>query len=250
MRRFLRIVSTVMIVGGIGACLWAVVVWQWQDPFTALYTTYEQHQLASRYDKQLASYKPVDERPIPAVTSGVPGGHTSWVSQEEQMVALAADRYRKSLKIGQPLGRIKVPRLGIDMLLVTGTDHDSLTKGPGWYTGTYLPGEGQLIYIAGHRTTYLAPFAAIDTMRPGDRVTIELPYATFVYETRYHAIVTADDVSRLKSHGHELLALQACHPRFFATHRYIVYAVPIKVIPRVGRPYSLQPPRVTAGSNA
>jgi len=69
-------------------------------------------------------------------------------------------------------------------------------------------------------------------------VTLELPYATFVYRVTRHVIVPATDLSRLRSHGREVIALQACHPRFFASHRYIVYARPVRVIPRGGRPYS------------
>ena len=57
-------------------------------------------------------------------------------------------------------------------------------------------------------------------------------------------IVPSDDLSVLKSHGHEVVILQACHPRFFATHRYLAYAVPIRVEPRVGPPYS--PPEALA----
>ena len=94
------------------------------------------------------------------------------------------------------------------------------------------------MYIAGHRTTYLAPFSHIDELRRGDRITLEMPYATFVYRVTGHRVVTADDLAVLRSHGHELLELQACHPRFFATHRYIAYARPVRVIPRVGKPYS------------
>ncbi len=163
----------------------------------------------------------------------------SSVAVERRLVALDAKRYRESLHPGSPLGRIKVPRLGLSSVLVTGTDHDSLTKGPGWYTGTYLPGSGQLMYIAGHRTTYLAPFAHIDRMRPGDLVTIQVPYGTFVYKVRSHKIVSAGDLSQLKTHNHEVIALQACHPRFFATHRYIVYAYPWRVIPKGGKPYDV-----------
>ena len=110
-----------------------------------------------------------------------------------------------------------------------------------------MPGENQLVYIAGHRTTFLAPFSHIDTLRRGDRVTLELPYATFVYRVTGHVIVSSDDLARLKSHGHEIVALQACHPRFFATHRYIVYARPVQVRPRHGTPYLISSSgRVTA----
>ena len=132
-----------------------------------------------------------------------------------------------------------VPGLGLKAIVVNGTSHDDLTKGPGRELHTYMPGEGELVYVAGHRTTYLAPFAHIDSLQPGDRVMFELPYATFEYEVTGHRIVTADDLAVLRSHHQEVLALQACHPRFFASHRYIAYAKLVRVTPRDGRPYTL-----------
>jgi sortase A len=233
MRRALRVLGTLLIGCGIALLLWTGIVWRWQDPFTALYTASQQHRLAAGLDKRLAAYSP---------PAGLSEG-SNWIAREKRLVALEARRYRRSLKTGEPLGRLKVPRLHLSIIVVVGTDHDSLTKGPGWYTGTFLPGEGQLIYIAGHRTTYLAPFAEIQALRPGDTATLELPYGTFLYRIAGHAIVPARDVSRLRSHGREVLALQACHPRFFATHRYIAYARPVRVLPRGGRPYPVGPGR-------
>jgi len=125
------------------------------------------------------------------------------------------------------------------MIFVDGTNEESLAKGPGRDLSTYMPGEGHLVYIAGHRTTFLAPFSAINTMQLGDEVTLELPYATFIYRVTRWAIVPANDVAVLRSPDYELLALQACNPRFFATERYIVYARPVQVIPlaAIGPPY-------------
>jgi sortase A len=235
----IRFVGTSLVVAGICTVTWTIVVWRWQDPFTALYALYEQHKLASRYDKIAAAYEPLLTKRLPTAHARRHDSPALRLAVERRLIALDAERYRRTRRPGNPLGRIKVPRLGLNSILVTSTDHDSLTKGPGWYTGSYLPGAGQLIYIAGHRTTFLAPFAHIDSLRRGDTVTIEVPYGTFVYRVSSHAIVPADDVSRLRSHDREVVALQACHPRFFATHRYIVYALPVRVIPRGGRPYSV-----------
>jgi len=227
MRQTVRITGAILLGAGALGLGWALLVWQWQDPVTALYTTYQQHRLAASYDRTFASYQ----------AASLPTGPRVDLHAEQRAIKLEAARYRRTLKVGQGLGRIKVPRLGLNMVVVTGTDESSLEKGPGWYTGTRLPGEGQLVYIAGHRTTYLAPFAHIDALRRGDAVTLELPYATFVYRITGHVIVPSDDVARLKSRGYEQVALQACHPRFFATHRYIAYARPVEVIPRHGVPY-------------
>src|SRR5947207_857589 len=225
MRRTARILGTLMVVGGVLTLLWVVVVWQWQDPFTALYTRWEQHRLSSSYDERFTKFRPLQRT-----------GDS--LAAERLTIARDAARYRRESERGEAIGRIKVPRLGLNMIVVNGTDHDTLQKGPGRDLRTYMPGEGQLIYIAGHRTTYLAPFSHIDSLRAGDRVTLEMPYATFVYRIVRHQIVPSDDLAVLRSHGHEVVILQACHPRFFATHRYLAYALPIRVEPRAGPPYS------------
>jgi sortase A len=233
-RRAARIAGTLMIVAGIGAVGWVLLVWQWQDPFTAIYTKYEQHKLASSFAHRFADYRPPARRGTPAR----PGARMS-LSAEQAEIKTEAAAYRKSLQEGEPVGRLIVPRLGLRAIVVNGTAHDDLTRGPGRELHTYVPGEGELVYVAGHRTTYLAPFAHIDSLRAGDRITFELPYAAFQYEVTSHRIVAADDLAVLKSHHKEVLVLQACHPRFFATHRYLAYAKLVRVTPRDGTPYSL-----------
>lgn len=220
MRRGLRVGGTVLAAAGLLAAAWAFTVWQWQDPFTALYTAHQQERLDTEFVRQEAAYRPPASRGKPQ--SPLRG------------IRLAAGRYRGQLERGDAVARITVPRLGLSAIVVEGTDHASLTKGPGRYTRSYVPGEGELIYIAGHRTTYGAPLAHINRMRKGDRVTLVVPYGKFVYRVTGHVIVPADDVARLRSTGREEVALQACHPRFFATQRYIVYAKPVSITPRGG----------------
>lgn len=222
MRRFVRILGTFLVVGGVALLAWAFVVWRWEDPFTSLYTAYQQRKLDDRYQERAASFKPAD------------GAARVSLASLRRDLAVEGRRYRLQSRRGDPIGRIRVPRLGLDMILVNGTDRETLEKGPARDLRTFMPGEGRLVYIAGHRTTYSAPFSRIDALRPGDRVTLELPYATFVYRITGHVIVPADDMGRLRSRGFEQLALQACHPRFFATQRYIAYAKPLRVSPRFG----------------
>jgi sortase A len=215
-----------MIVGGVLTLGWALLVWQWQDPFTAAYTHWQQRQLSQTLSREFADFHPVKI------------DHTD-LAAERREVRSAATRFRKSADEGQAIGRIKIERVGLNMVLVNGTTHDSLTKGPGRDPRTYMPGQGKLVYIAGHRTTYSAPFSRIDAIKPGDVIRIEMPYATFVYRATKHDVVVATDLSVLRSPNHELLALQACHPRFFASHRYIVYGKLTSVEPRGGTPYDL-----------
>jgi sortase A len=229
MARAARITGTVMIVAGVCSIGWVLLVWQWQDPFTAIYAKYEQHKLASTFSQRFAEY----HAPAAPKPTGEPAADL------HRKIAAEARAYRRSLHEGEPVGRLIVPRLGLKSIVVNGTGHDDLTKGPGRELHTFMPGEGELIYVAGHRTTYLAPFAKIDKLRAGDPITFVLPYATFHYEVTTHVIVAADDLAVLRSHHKEVLALQACHPRFFATHRYIAYAKLVRVEPRDGKAYSV-----------
>jgi sortase A len=225
MRRWIRILGTVLVVAGTLTLVWALVVWQWQDPFTAVYTKWRQHQLSGQYEKRVESFRP-------------PPAHASPVN-EQRTIALLAKRYRRQAKRGEAIGRIKVSRMGVNMILVNGTDHDTLKKGPGRDLRTFMPGENRLVYIAGHRTTYLAPFSHIDRLKKGDRITLEVPYATFIYSVTGHRIVKSTDLSVLRSPRHELVELQACHPRFFASHRFIAYARLVRVEPRGAAAYNV-----------
>jgi sortase A len=226
MARPVRICGVLLMVAGVLTLGWAVLVWQWQDPFTAVYTHWEQHRLTQSLDREFAAFRPA-------------AAERSNLIAERHAIADDAARFRREAKRGQAIGRIVIGRIGLKMVLVNGTDHDSLTRGPGRDARSFMPGEDRLVYIAGHRTTYLAPFSHIDAIRPGDLITIEMPYATFSYRATRHRIVTASDLSVLRSPRHEQLELQACHPRFFATHRYIVYARLVSVTPRDGVPYRI-----------
>jgi len=235
MRRAIRAVGTLMIVAGVLTLAWAMLVWRWQDPFTALYTHWQQQKLASAYDKRFAAYHPhVRSRDLAAVQRGI---------------ALEARAYRRSLQAGDPVGRLKIGRIGLNMIVVQGTDHETLKRGPGHYLTTGLPGEHRLIYVAGHRTTYLAPFSAINDIRAGDYITFELPYGTFKYRVMRHYVVADDDTAVLVNRGREVLRLQACHPRFFASHRYIVDARLEAMILRGGPTFAL-PTRLAAATTA
>jgi sortase A len=237
-RRLIRLSGTLMVVVGSLLLVWSLLVWRWQDPFTALYTRWEQRDLAQEYERRLDQFE--SQAPVRVVVERV----------SPRVIAEQARRYRLGLREGDAIGRLKIPKLDLDMIVVNGTETKTLRKGPARHKRTFLPGEGKLIYIAGHRTTYSAPFSDIDDLRRGDRVRLELPYATVEYTIRGHRIVEAHELSVLRSRGREELALQACWPRFFASHRYIAYARPVRVIPRRGRPYAYRGSELQATSLA
>jgi sortase A len=220
-RRIARASGIVLIALGVLAFVWAFAIWRWGDPVTGLYTRWQQHQLQGELEAIERQYRPIASPPVtPQRPPPDPEAVAAAVKRQAQRLRAAADP-------GRPLGRIRVSRLGLNMIVVDGTDHDSLVRGPGIDRRTHLPGEGELVYIAGHRTTYGAPFARIDRLRPGDRVELDMPYGTFVYRVSSYVIVPADDLDRLRSRGREEVALQACHPRFSGSQRYIVYARPV-----------------------
>ena len=225
MRRLVRLLGTLMIVAGLGMLAWAITIWQWQDPFTAAFQRYEQRKLEQSFERQVDI---VERRPVVDST-------TSTAVSVQREAAREATAWRKTSGEGDAIARLRIPSLGVDEIMVNGTQTDTLKRGPGRYLGSYMPGEGELVYVAGHRTTYGAPFSRIDRMKKGDAVFVELPYGTFKYVVTGHRIVPATKVSELNSRGFEQLALQACHPRFFATERYIVYAKPVNITPRGAR---------------
>jgi len=151
--RLTRILGSLLIAAGVLTLAWVVVVWRWQDPFTAVYTHVQQTRLSHTYERRAATFRP-------HLTRGN-------LASIERQVAAEARAYRRRLHRGDPIGRLRIGRIGLKMIVVQGTDHDSLKKGPGHYPSSGLPGEGHLIYVAGHRTTYLAPFASIDSIRGG-----------------------------------------------------------------------------------
>ncbi|MGN6799438.1 MAG: sortase [Gaiellaceae bacterium] len=227
MRLASRILGLLLIVAGGLTLAWVVVVWQWQDPFTALYTHLQQNRLSHSYERRVRAFhpKPTKGKDLAAV---------------QVEIAAEARAYGHTIHTGDPIGRLKIGRIGLKMVVVQGTDHETLKKGPGHYAPSALPGEGHLIYIAGHRTTYLAPVAHIHDIKGGAYLTLSVPYATFTYRVQRHYIVRSDQLSVLKDHGREILRLQACHPRFFATHRYIVDAMLASITPTDGQTYAVK----------
>ena len=227
MRRLARIAGGLMIACGVLTLAWAVLVWQWQDPFTAAYTRWQQHGLSQQLDRRFAEFHPFHVE-------------TADLALQRRRIAVEAARLppRRSTRRRDRADRDPPHRPEHGARRRHGPRRRS-KKGPGRDARSFMPGQNRLVYIAGHRTTYLAPFSHIDAIRPGDEIRLEMPYATFTYRATRHRIVTASDLSVLRSPRHELLELQACHPRFFATHRYIVYAALVSVAPRGGTPYDV-----------
>ncbi len=214
MHRTWHILSIVLITAGIVVVLDAGITLADKEPLSSIYGSIRQREAADELEQIEAGYPNVGERAV-----------IDSATSERQRIASLARRFASKTKIGEPIGRISIPSMdGLDIVFVQGTDEQSLQKGPGHYSATPYPGEGGTVGIAGHRTTYLAPFRHIDSVEKGDRIVLDLPYATFVYEVQKTAIVQPTAREVVRPAGYERLVLSACHPLYSADQRYIVFA--------------------------
>src|SRR5271156_1094991 len=125
---------------------------------------------------------------------------------------------------GEPIGDIRIPVIGINQVVVEGTNTPDLRKGPGHYTGTPLPGQSGNVAIAGHRTTYGHPFYNLDSVKVGDPIVLTTLQGIFVYDTTRSTVVSPSDTSVVDNVLGDQLTLTTCNPRFSATTRLVVDA--------------------------
>ncbi len=126
---------------------------------------------------------------------------------------------------GSAIAIIDIPRIDLNMVVVEGTDTESLKKGPGHYTNTAYPWQKHgRVAIAGHRTTYLHPFFNLDHMKPGDKITLATEYGTFAYRVTRVFVVSPSDGSVLDQTSKPTLVLTTCNPKYSASQRLIVTA--------------------------
>ena len=145
------------------------------------------------------------------------------------------------VSFGKAFAILRIPRLGADYArpVLEGTSHDILQDGVGHYVGTSLPGAVGNFAVAGHRTTYGRPFHDIDTLVPGDLVIVETRSAYTVYAVKRHVIVEPTQVEVLDPVPQRpgakptvaWMTMTACHPKYSAAKRYVVFAELVHVYP-------------------
>ncbi len=205
-----------LIAGGI---LLAYPLW------SGLLATVQQGRLDDAYGRETARFtETVRSAKDKASKSEVPPGVE---------VHRLATLFAETLRPGDPVARLTIPRLDLEHVVQEGVsgrvaldpngDRKLLRNGPVHYGITPLPGAGDPFAVAGHRTTYGAPFSRLDALRKGDRVVVETPYARFVYAVARTTVVQPDDVGVLRDRGYGLV-LTTCTPRYSASHRLIVWA--------------------------
>ena len=117
---------------------------------------------------------------------------------------------------------IAIPKIGLDEVVVEGVGVEDLKQGVGHYPDTKMPGEKGNAALAGHRTTYGAPFNKLDDLVAGDAINVTTRAGTFRYNVSEKRIVTPDEVSVLDDTPDNRLTLTTCHPKYSAEQRLIV----------------------------
>jgi sortase A len=213
-RHLRHICSVALVTAGLVLLADVGITLIYKEPLSSIYASIRQGQAASQLSDVEARY------PTQADWRAIARVH----GRKGQIAALAR-RFARHVDPGEAIGRIHAPAMdGLNAVVVQGTDSTSLEKGPGHYPETPFPGEGGTVGIAGHRTTFLAPFNSIDSMERGDRIALEMPYATLTYRVQKTEIVDPGDVGVVRGVGYERLVLSACHPLYSADERYIVFA--------------------------
>jgi sortase A len=221
MSGLLRGMSTVLIVAGVLLVADAVLTLVWQEPVSAFIANRDQDRLETRLKELERSLpSPLDQRALATL-------HGS-----RRRIAFLARALRRHAQDGQAMGRIRIPKIHASYVVVDGTAGADLRKGPGFYSQTPLPGLPGTVAIAGHRTTYLAPFRHIDELGEGDRIVLEMPYARFTYSVERHLIVDPTDTWVIHRVDHDRLVLSACNPLYSAAQRIIVFARLVRTEPR------------------
>ena len=172
----------------------------------------EQRALRSKFTRQLAIPGPVVDpaaAPSSTPTTAAPAA-TSTVPPE--------------LVQGGAAAVIAIPKIGLDEMVVEGVGVEELKKGVGHYPDTKMPGQRGNAALAGHRTTYGAPFNRLDDLVAGDAISVTTTAGTFRYEVKEKRVVTPDEVSVLDDTNDNRLTLTTCHPKYSAESRLVVVA--------------------------
>ncbi len=228
-QRLSRALSLLLIVAGALLLADVAATLVWQEPVTALVALLKRADTDTRY----LSYR----------TMPLSAGQRSALAKlgaAEARVAYLARQEQRSVPQGAAIGRLEIAKLGVVYDVIQGTQGADLERGPGHYESTGLPGEGRTVAIAGHRTTYLAPFRNLNQLQRGDRIVLQMPYGTFTYVVQGQRIVSPSAWWITRNVGYERLVLSACNPLYSASQRIAVFARLARV-----RPAALIDPRFT-----
>lgn len=227
--RVRRLVANLLILAGLLVVAYPVGTW--------VYTYWQQYRLEQR----LVEASPVFAVPMAELFTGemtTPTEGRLGIAAAEQALreaereaelgrfAQAADDFERSIgnKGAAPLGKMIIPKIGVDTVVIEGVGKTDLREGPGHWPSTPFPGQGGNFVVSGHRTTYGAPFFRLDKLEPGDVVDLVLPYAAVRYTVTRKVIVFPNQVEEVRQRGFEQISLATCHPIYSAKQRLVIQA--------------------------
>ena len=198
MKAVLRFVASVLMVSGVLMIADAGATLLWQEPVSAYMAQRQQNELEEAFaatpEDEPTPGRPPKAKPLP----------------------------------GSAVAQLRFPTLDRDSYVIEGTSTNDLRKGPGHYPDTALPGQSKTVAIAGHRTTYGAPFRTINRLERGDQIDLRMRYGTYVYRVQKTRIVEPTELSVTDNVGYDRLVLTACHPLYSAAQRIVVFARLVK----------------------
>jgi sortase A len=217
----MRKLPLILVVAGVLLLLEGALTVLWKEPFSALFASQSQGALGDDLE--------ANERE--AAREAAKGRRNALQYMRRRAVSLNSE-----LGPGEAVGRLRVKKIDLSTVVVQSTTEPSLTKGPGHYRETPLPGQkgNWTVGIAGHRTTYDAPFRNIDKLDRGDEIVFTLPYGRFTYEVEGTKIVDDSETRVFVPKGYDRIALTACHPLYSAAQRIIAYGKLKESKPRGG----------------
>jgi sortase A len=237
-RRMLRVsLAGMLALAGALVVTDAVLTWVWKEPMTAFTQSRAQGALkgdlqdlnaavsaAVRDDATGASAQADAAGTLPAAARSQAAARKAAQQRETKRRVRIADILRHA-RPGAPIGRLEIPEIGLEQVVVQGTGHEQLAEGVGHYADTSMPGLTGTVGIAGHRTTFGAPFRHVDQLRIGSRIRLRTPYGTYVYKVFGKRIVSPNDAWVLRRGGSaQRLVLTACHPPYSDAQRLVITA--------------------------
>ena len=224
----------------IGLLLFAFVAYQLWG--TGIYTAQAQNELHDQFDHAGIDATTAPTSTVPATTAppATAAGTTAATSTTTAATTTTTTSGPEQVPypfppadVGDPLVHLRIPSIGVDHIVVQGVGLDQLKKGPGHFPESVLPGQLGNAAIAGHRTTYGAPFYDVDHLRPGDTIILTYPDIGGQRGPQFTYVVTGTDIVSPSDYAlvvpttdptRATLVLSSCHPISTARQRIIVRA--------------------------
>ena len=186
---------------------------------TGILTARAQHDLERRFNALR------DDPTLQSTTSSSTSSSTSRVPPKVTTTSSpTAPAVVQVVKEGDPIGRLRIPRIGVDRIIVQGTARHDLSKGPGHYPATPMPGQIGNAAVAGHRTTNGKPFYDLNELKPGDDILVDTKYGHFVYRVTEKLVVSPRAIEVVGPTPNPQLTLTTCNPRYSARQRLVIHS--------------------------